>query len=111
MSADSDMRESREQWRHMKDYALWVDDARDASCNSHEISRREIAIREPEVMQDQHGEVVITAVVTYGDTIHSGLVERRNYKGVFLPGFQAVTPQFYARRMSVSCTWIRAWAT
>jgi 4-hydroxyphenylpyruvate dioxygenase len=37
--------------------------------------------------------VVIAGIHTYGDTIHS-LVERRNYRGVFLPGFQPVTSRF-----------------
>ena len=92
MSADSDI--ANHVHRHgdgVKDYALWVDDARDAYATA--VKRGAIAIREPEVMQDQHGEVVIAAIGTYGDTIHS-LVERRNYKGVFLPGFQAVTPHY-----------------
>ncbi len=35
------------------------------------------------------GEVRISAIATYGDTIHS-FVERRNYHGVFMPGFVAV---------------------
>jgi 4-hydroxyphenylpyruvate dioxygenase len=37
--------------------------------------------------------VVIAGIHTYGDTIHS-LVERRNYNGLFLPGFQAATPRY-----------------
>ena len=53
------------------------------------------ALREhgPEVLADGDGEVVIAAIKTYGDTIHS-IVERRNYRGLFLPGFRAVTPEF-----------------
>jgi 4-hydroxyphenylpyruvate dioxygenase len=45
------------------------------------------------VLADGDGEVVIAAIKTYGDTIHS-MVERRNYRGLFLPGFRAVTPEF-----------------
>ena len=37
--------------------------------------------------------MVIAAIGTYGDTIHS-LVERRNYRGLFLPGFRPVQPRF-----------------
>ena len=33
----------------------------------------------------------------YGDTIHS-LIERRNYQGTFLPGFQNRTPRYQARQ-------------
>jgi 4-hydroxyphenylpyruvate dioxygenase len=45
------------------------------------------------VLKDEAGEVVIAAIHTYGDTIHS-LVERRNYRGAFLPGFQSITPRY-----------------
>src|SRR5918994_907732 len=38
---------------------------------------------------DPGGEIVVAAIRTYGDTIHS-LVERRNYSGLFMPGFRAV---------------------
>lgn len=75
----------------VRDYALWVDDARLAYETA--IARGAIPIQEPQVYTDQDGEVVIAAIGTYGDTIHS-LVERRNYRGVFLPGFRAVTPHY-----------------
>lgn len=75
----------------VRDYALWVDDARAAYDTA--ISRGAIPIHEPEVHQDADGEVVIAAIGTYGDTIHS-LIERRNYRGAFLPGFKAVTPHY-----------------
>ena len=75
----------------VKDYALWVDDARLAYDTA--IARGAIAVQAPHVLSDEHGEVVIAAIGTYGDTIHS-LVERRNYRGVFLPGFKPVTPHY-----------------
>jgi len=75
----------------VRDYALWVDDARLAYETA--ISRGAIAVREPEVLEDEHGQVVLAAIATYGDTIHT-LVERRAYHGVFLPGFRAVTPHY-----------------
>jgi len=75
----------------VKDYALWVDDARLAFETA--VSRGAIPVQEPQVFSDEHGEVVIAAIGTYGDTIHS-IVERRNYRGVFLPGFKAVTPHY-----------------
>lgn len=69
----------------VKVLALWVDDARSAF---EETTKRgaEIAF-EPKVIKDDNGEVVIAAIKTYGDTIHT-FVERKNYKGAFLPGFQ-----------------------
>ena len=50
---------------------------------------------EPKVLKDDAGEVVVAAIRIYGDTIHS-LVERRNYRGLFMPGFAKRTPYFQA---------------
>ena len=69
----------------VKDIALWVDDAREAWKLATERGAR--SVREPEVLTDKHGAIVIAAIHTYGDTIHS-LVERRNYTGPFMPGFE-----------------------
>jgi 4-hydroxyphenylpyruvate dioxygenase len=66
------------------DIALWVDDAESAYRETTQRGAR--GVREPETLRDEHGEVRISAIATYGDTIHS-FVERRNYGGVFLPGF------------------------
>jgi 4-hydroxyphenylpyruvate dioxygenase len=68
----------------VRDIAFWVDDARDAYAKA--IERGATSAREPEVLRDGSGEVVIAAIRTYGDTIHS-IVERRGYKGPFMPGF------------------------
>jgi 4-hydroxyphenylpyruvate dioxygenase len=68
----------------VKDIAFWVDDARQAFARATE--RGAVAYRPPEVLRDQQGEVVVAAIRTYGDTIHS-LVERRGYSGLFMPGF------------------------
>jgi len=75
----------------VRDYALWVNDAREAYATA--VARGAIPVQEPLVHQDENGEVVIAAIGTYGDTIHS-LVERRNYRGTFLPGFRDVTPHY-----------------
>jgi 4-hydroxyphenylpyruvate dioxygenase len=75
----------------VRDIALWVDNAREAFEVA--IERGANPVQQPTVLQDQSGEVIIAAIHTYGDTIHS-LVERRNYRGNFLPGFQAVTPRY-----------------
>jgi len=75
----------------VRDIALWVDDAREAFNVA--VERGAKPAQKPTVLRDDAGEVVIAAIHTYGDTIHS-LVERRNYKGLFLPGFQAVTPRY-----------------
>jgi 4-hydroxyphenylpyruvate dioxygenase len=69
------------------DIALWVDDAEAAYRET--TKRGAKGIRKPELLRDDHGEVRISAIATYGDTIHS-FVERKNYRGVFLPGYVAV---------------------
>ena len=75
----------------VRDLALWVDDARDAFAKA--IERGAQAVHEPRVLRDEHGEVVVAAIRTYGDTIHS-LVERKDYRGLFMPGFVPVTPHY-----------------
>jgi 4-hydroxyphenylpyruvate dioxygenase len=77
------------------DIALWVDDA--AAAWRETTSRGARSVREPEIMKDQHGEVKLASIATYGDTIHT-FVERTNYRGPFLPGFVEVpTPDPIAR--------------
>jgi 4-hydroxyphenylpyruvate dioxygenase len=68
----------------VKDIALWVDDVREAFRKA--VERGALAAYEPTVLRDDDGEVVIAGIRTYGETVHS-LVERRNYRGAFLPGF------------------------
>ena len=75
----------------VRDLALWVDDARDAFAKA--VERGAVVVHEPRVMKDDNGEIVIAAIKTYGDTIHS-LVERRNYKGLFMPGYRAMSPRY-----------------
>jgi 4-hydroxyphenylpyruvate dioxygenase len=75
----------------VRDLALWVDDATQAFNLAVERGAR--AVQEPTVARDDHGEAVTAAIQTYGDTIHS-LVERRNYRGPFLPGFVAATSRY-----------------
>jgi 4-hydroxyphenylpyruvate dioxygenase len=70
------------------DIALWVDDAEAAYRETTERGAR--GVRKPEVLRDESGEVRVSAIATYGDTIHS-FVERRNYRWAFLPGYVAVT--------------------
>src|SRR3954465_195838 len=75
----------------VRDIALWVDDTRVAYAAAVERGAR--SVRAPEVLKDDKGEVVIAAIAIYGDTIHS-LVERRNYRGLFMPGFAPRKPHY-----------------
>ncbi|HEX5168756.1 MAG TPA: 4-hydroxyphenylpyruvate dioxygenase [Cyclobacteriaceae bacterium] len=68
----------------VKVLALWVDDARQAFYET--TSRGALPAGEPTQLKDKFGEVVTASIRTYGDTLHT-FVERKNYKGPFLPGF------------------------
>jgi 4-hydroxyphenylpyruvate dioxygenase len=69
----------------VRDLALWVDDAEGLFRTA--VERGALPVREPETLKDEHGQAVVAAIATYGDTIHT-LVERGNYRGAFLPGFE-----------------------
>jgi 4-hydroxyphenylpyruvate dioxygenase len=75
----------------VRDIAFWVDDAREAFRLA--VERGATPARQPEVLKDKDGEIVIAGIRTYGDTIHS-LVERRNYRGPFMPGFERLTSPY-----------------
>jgi 4-hydroxyphenylpyruvate dioxygenase len=75
----------------VRDIALWVDDTRDAFQKA--IERGAEPVQEPTVMIDEEGEIVIASFRIYGETIHS-LVERKNYRGMFMPGYRASAPYF-----------------
>jgi 4-hydroxyphenylpyruvate dioxygenase len=68
----------------VRDIALWVDDARDAYAKA--VERGATVAYEPRVLRDDDGHVVVAGIKIYGDTIHS-LIERRAYRGAFMPGF------------------------
>lgn len=42
---------------------------------------------EPTKLTDEHGEVVMSGIHTYGDTVHL-FIERKNYTGAFMPGYK-----------------------
>lgn len=68
----------------VKVIALWVDDARKSFEET--TKRGAKPFMEPTVIKDEHGEIVRSGIHTYGDTVHI-FVERKNYKGVFMPGY------------------------
>ncbi len=70
----------------VKTLALWVDDAI-YSYNT-AMSRGAKSAFEPQTLTDEFGEVKIAGIYTYGETVHT-FVERKNYKGTFMPGYKA----------------------
>ena len=70
----------------VKDVSFTVDNSELAWETS--INRGAKSALEPIEIKDDDGEAIISSIHTFGDTIHT-FVERKNYKGIFLPGFQA----------------------
>jgi 4-hydroxyphenylpyruvate dioxygenase len=69
----------------VKVLALKVDDA--AKAFEETTKRGAKAYLETTVLKDDDGEVVLSGIHTYGETVHL-FVERKNYKGIFMPGFR-----------------------
>jgi 4-hydroxyphenylpyruvate dioxygenase len=74
----------------VKSLSLWVDDAEYNYYTA--LERGATSAFPPQVLEDEFGTVTIAAIKTYGDTIHT-FVERNNYTGAFMPGFQAKTSE------------------
>ncbi|MBG6133412.1 4-hydroxyphenylpyruvate dioxygenase [Aquimarina sp. EL_43] len=70
----------------VKVVALWVDDA--TKSYQETVKRGAKSYMEPTVEEDENGRVVFSGIHTYGETVHV-FVERKNYNGVFLPGYIA----------------------
>ncbi|MBT2691584.1 4-hydroxyphenylpyruvate dioxygenase [Bacillus sp. ISL-55] len=68
----------------VKDIALAVDDVEKAYEGA--VKRGANEIQPPHEVSDENGTLKKAVIGTYGDTIHT-LVERKNYKGLFMPGF------------------------
>lgn len=68
----------------VKDIAFEVDDA--TSAFEETVKRGAVPHIKPTKIEDENGYIIRSAIKIYGDTIHS-FIERKNYKGLFLPGF------------------------
>jgi 4-hydroxyphenylpyruvate dioxygenase len=68
----------------VKDMALAVEDCEKAYKVA--VSRGAVSVKEPTKLEDKDGFVIIAAVQTYGDTIHT-LIQRDQFTGFFLPGY------------------------
>ena len=71
--------------------ALWVDDATYAYNEA--IARGAKPFFEPTIDRDEDGFVVKSGIHTYGEVVHI-FIERKNYFGVFLPGYKAWNPHY-----------------
>ena len=70
----------------VKAISLRVNDA--AGAWDETTQRGAKSFMEPMRMKDENGEVVMSGIHTYGDTVHL-FIERKNYTGTFMPGFKA----------------------
>jgi len=69
----------------VKALSLRVPDATQAWKET--ISRGARSYMEPVVLKDDDGELVMSGIHTYGDTVHL-FIERKNYHGAFMPGYR-----------------------
>ena len=75
----------------VKVLALWVEDA--YSAYEETMKRGGKSYMEPITLTDDNGEVRMSGIHTYGEVVHV-FVERKNYKGVFMPGFIPATSKY-----------------
>ena len=76
----------------VKALALRVDDA--ASAWEETTKRGARSYMPPKQMKDNNGELVMSGIHTYGDTVHL-FIERKNYNGAFMPGYRAWDNEYY----------------
>ncbi len=69
----------------VKVLALWVEDA-EWSFNT-AVERGAVVAEGFKVKEDAHGVIKTASIRTYGETIHT-FVERKDYHGVFMPGYE-----------------------
>ncbi|HWR53458.1 MAG TPA: 4-hydroxyphenylpyruvate dioxygenase, partial [Bryobacteraceae bacterium] len=72
----------------VRSIALWVDDAESAYEETTKRGAR--GLTPPHTLDGEFGQVRLASIALYGDTIHT-FVERKEYHGMFLPGYRAVT--------------------
>jgi len=75
----------------VKVLALLVDDAYDAFEQT--VSRGAEIYLQPQTIRDEQGEVRTSGIKLYGETVHL-FVERKNYTGLFLPGYQKMGTKY-----------------
>jgi 4-hydroxyphenylpyruvate dioxygenase len=89
LRADSEI--ARHAWAHgdgVKSVGLRVPDA--AHAYRQTVQRGAIGVIEPHWREDEFGRVEVSAIATYGETVHT-FVNRSEYEGSYLPGYTSVT--------------------
>lgn len=70
----------------VKDIAFTVNDA--ARAFEETVKRGARPVSEPTVLEDEDGQVIKATIGAFGDTVHT-FIQRRDFKGGFLPRFNA----------------------
>src|SRR5262245_55318386 len=96
----SALREEHEITRHVarhgdgvRDIALAVPDATEAYRQA--VQRGARGVVEPHRLEDEFGSIELSAIATYGETVHT-FVNRRAYEGAYMPGFVSVSSNGHA---------------
>jgi 4-hydroxyphenylpyruvate dioxygenase len=76
----------------VKVLALRVDDATRAWEET--TKRGAVSCMEPLHLTDEAGELVMSGIETYGETVHL-FIERKNYQGAFMPGYRKWETPYY----------------
>jgi len=76
----------------VKVLALKVDDSEKAWEETTKRGAR--SCMKPQKISDEFGEVGMSGIHTYGDTVHF-FIDRKNYKGPFLPGYRKWQSSYY----------------
>ncbi len=82
----------------VKVLALMVDDAYKSFEET--TKRGASAYMQPKTLKDDNGEVRMSGIQLYGDTVHL-FIERKNYNGIFLPGYKAWTSTFETKSVGL----------
>ncbi len=91
--------------RHLDDHgdgvkvtALWVDDATYAYEEA--LKRGAKPFMAPVKEEDENGYVMRSGIHTYGEVVHI-FVERKEYDGIFLPGYEAWAPRYQPKSVGL----------
>lgn len=84
----------------VKSIAFTVRDAEDAFVQTTQRGGRPAI--EPVTEKDNHGSITMSAIEVYGPVIHT-FVDRTNYQGCFMPGFQPIDPPINRANDSGDC--------
>lgn len=84
----------------VKAIALWVDDA--VSSYEETTKRGAKSYFEPKTIEDEQGKITLSGIHTYGETVHI-FVERKEYKGLFMPGYKKWDPFYKPSDIGLKC--------